>query len=192
MPQVLKKMINLKRNIKLFFQSPIEFLWSYTYPTDKKIKIFPYDPDVNKTGKNLKNLISKNIPGLTVYLIGSAAFKISGQRDIDLIALSDPKHFPKYLPGLVRLFGNADKTRKEFVEWHFTKNGCEIELILGDPNSRVCRGPLKSFNILSSNKSLLKEYEQIKLKSNGLSMREYKRVRLEFFNRIIRENKETK
>ena len=67
----------------------------------------------------------------------------------------------------------------------FTRDNFDVELYLTDRNSPTLKEQIKTFEILRDNPKLQKEYEQIKLASNGLSFREYMRRKYEFFNKIL-------
>lgn len=175
----------LRRELSLLAKSPREYIYSYTFPTNKTIKIEKYNPRVTKLGESFIKKLRAKHPELKIYFVGSAVLKIAGQKDIDLFVVSKPKNFHIYLPTLCTLFGEPMKKRKNFIEWHLEKNGCSIEVLLIDPLNNIFRGPLKTFTILKNNQRLRREYERIKLKSNGVSVREYKKRRLEFFNRIM-------
>jgi len=44
---------------------------------------------------------------------------------------------------------------------------------------------IKVYDILKSNKELLKEYEELKLKFNGKSFIDYQRAKYMFYNKIL-------
>jgi hypothetical protein len=48
----------------------------------------------------------------------------------------------------------------------------------------ISRNTIRTFKRIQKNKNFLREYEKLKIKSNGVSVREYKRRRLEFFNYV--------
>ncbi len=169
------------RDIMLFLRAPKEFLFSFTYPTNTYVTIKPYDPKVTDMGKDIIKEIHKVYPELIVHLLGSTALEIAGQRDIDLIAECSASDFNRYLPGLVKLFGEPEKTHTLFVEWSFTKSDCDIQFLLIDPKAPLYKKMIKTNKKLASSKKLAKAYEKVKLEANGVSVREYARRRLEFF-----------
>lgn len=77
--------------------------------------------------------------------------------------------------------GKPKNTHDAFVEWSFTESEYPVELYLTEPPERQ----IKVFEILKSNKELLKEYEELKLKFNGKSLRDYQRAKYEFYSRIL-------
>lgn len=173
-------------DVSLFLQTPKNYLYLFTYPTNKFVRIKPYNSGLQDTADKIINRINKAIPDLKIYFVGSASFHISGQGDIDLVARSKSKNFSKYLPLLIKLLGNPSKKRTKFIEWHFTYNKHKVELLLADPSSSNFKNELKIYKILRKNKKLLKEYESIKKNLTGLSIREYTRRRMPFFNKLLR------
>ncbi len=117
--------------------------------------------------------------------MGSVALGIVGQKDIDIYALADTEDFGKYLPTFEKLFGKLDKqgkyVKKTFVEWKFQKDSYEVEVYLTESPERQ----IKVFEILKSNKKLLKEYENLKLSFNGKRYKDYQKAKYEFYNRIL-------
>lgn len=178
----------LRRDFFLLLDNPRDYLYTFTYSNVKKVNIYPYNHKVNKLGHSLTEKIHAKFPELSVYFLGSAKLGILGQRDIDLMASCQYKNFDTYLPYLTFLFGKPDKRRKKFVEWHFRKNRCDIELLLIDPSSHMFQSPLKIYELLNNNKRYLQEYIKIKQMSDGIPIREYNRKRMEFFNRILKES----
>ncbi len=152
---------------------------------NKKVSIYPFDPKGKALGETIVKQIKNHFPNLEVLFMGSVALGISGQKDIDIYALAYPKDFGKYLPIFEKLFGKVDKqwkyVKKTFVEWKFKKDGYEIEIYLTEPPERQIR----VYEILKSNKELLKEYQKLKLEFNGKSFRDYQKAKYEFYNKIL-------
>lgn len=151
----------------------------------RKVSVFPYDPYGKKLGKSIVSKIKSVFPNVNVIFMGSVALEISGQKDIDIYILADPKNFGEFLPGLEKLFGDINKkgdyVKKKFVEWKFGQEGYDIEIYLTEPPETQIR----VYEILRSNKELLKEYEKLKMKFNGKSYKEYQRAKYEFYNSIL-------
>jgi len=154
-------------------------------PEGKKVFIKPFDPKAKKVGNLIVSKIKKELPDLEVLFMGAAALEIAGQNDIDIYALADPKDFNKYLPTFENLFGKLAKqgkyVKKTFIEWKFKKNGYEVEVYLTEPPERQIR----VFEILKSNKKLLKEYEDLKVSFDRKSYKDYQKAKYEFYNRIL-------
>lgn len=174
-----------QREMLLLTQTPKEYIYTFTYPANKRIKIEEYDPHVTQVGIKLIKKIQKKLPNLKVCFIGSAALQILGQKDIDLIAESSPKDLEKYLPSLFSILGQPAKKRRKFMEWHVKHDNCTIELIIADPSSNILKVSMATFQLLKNNKKLLRIYEQLKSDSDGLSIREYNKRKLLFFNKIL-------
>ena len=117
--------------------------------------------------------------------MGSVALGISGQKNIDIYALAGPKDFNKYLPIFEKLFGKVDKqgkyVKKTFIEWKFKKDGYEIEIYLTEPPERQ----IQVYEVLKSNKKLLKEYEDLKSSFDGKSYKDYQKAKYKFYNKIL-------
>lgn len=156
-----------------------------TIPEEKIVQIKLYNPKVREVGNSIVQSIKNKIPDVEVLFMGASVLGIAGQNDIDINVLSIPSKYGKYLPSLIELFGEPTKSNPNLIKWEFIENGFEVELYLTDKNSPLLQRQIKTFNILKDNPELAKEYEKIKLNSNGLSFREYMRVKFEFFNRIL-------
>ncbi len=162
----------------MFLKGPKQYLYLYTYPSDKYVKIKPYDPKVTELGNKLISRIHKLYPKLKIHFFGSAALKIAGQRDIDLFAVSNPKDFDKYLPGLIKILGLPKKRRRNFIEWSLSKNKCDIQFVLVSPNNPMFARNIRAYKLLKKNKQA---YEKLKMESNGDSFRECEKKKLKFF-----------
>ena len=153
---------------------------------NRKVSIHPFNSKGKALGEAIVKQIKNHFPKLKVLFMGSVALGISGQKDIDIYALAEPKDFGKYLPIFEKLFGKVDKkgkyVKKSFVEWKFNKDGYEIEIYLTEPPERQ----IKVYEILKSNKKLLKEYEGLKLSFDGKSYKDYQKAKYEFYNKILK------
>lgn len=147
----------------------------------RKVAIYPFDPKAKRVGESIVAKIKKALPKSKVLFMGAAALGIGGQNDVDIYVLAKQVEFDKYLPPLEKLFGKPKHSHKTFIEWAFDKNGYHVELYLTEPPERQT----KVFEILKSDKKLLKEYEELKLKFNGKSFRDYQKAKYEFYNRIL-------
>ncbi|MFH1971350.1 MAG: GrpB family protein [Patescibacteria group bacterium] len=157
-------------------------------PTDKTVHIFPYDPQVEKIAEALTQSVKNIYPNLGVKHMGASALGISGQNDIDIYAFSNPKNFYKYTPGLIKLFGKPKNKHETFYEWKFEKDGFDIEFYLTEKDSITMKKQIKVFEILRKDKSLLREYEQLKESMNGKSFKKYQEKKYRFYHRIIDKN----
>ena len=155
----------------------------------RKASVFPFDPKGKLLGDEIVLKIKHSFPNTKIKFMGSVALGIDGQKDIDIYVLVNPKDFGDYLPGLEKLFGEVNKqgnyVKKRFVEWKFKQEGYDIEIYLTEPPDRQ----IKVYEILKSNKELLKEYEGLKWRFNGKSYRDYQEAKYKFYNKILIENK---
>lgn len=152
---------------------------------DKITKIYPFDNQITKIVNEIITSIVKICSDLEIKHMGASALEISGQNDIDIYAFSDPKDFDKYLSGLTELFGKPLHVHETFIEWGFVKNGFDTEFYLTSKDSETMKKQIAVFEILSSNKKLLKEYEKLKLSMNAKPFREYQRKKYEFYHMIL-------
>lgn len=181
MNTIKKTIKRLSEDIYLFYKGPKEYLYSFTYSRTDKVAIEKYDPEVTKFGQSLIKSISKEYPKLKVNFFGSAALKVAGQRDVDLFVESKAENFDRYLPVFIKLFGKPIKRRREFIEWNFSKNGIDVELLLIDPRSRMLQRQIRAFRLLKNNRE---EYALLKSRCIGLSSREYEREKALFFYKV--------
>lgn len=164
--------------------TPNQEKYLLTIPEDRMVKIKPFDPKAKETAQEIIRQINSKIPDLEIFYGGASALGIAGQNDIDLNLLSAPEEYNKYIPILIELFGQPSKTNPSLVKWGFEQNGFDVELYLTDRSSPLLQEQIKTFEILRDNPSYQKEYEQIKLASNGLPFREYMRKKYKFFNKL--------
>lgn len=163
-------------------ESQIRYL--ETIPEAFLASVKPWDAKAAETAKKLIKKIN-TLTGLEVFWSGALALGISGQNDIDLSILTNPKNFEKYLDRLISILGEPTKKGKENILWRITKSGYRIDAYLGDQNSESIKLHKKIFELLNNDKNLLKEYELLKEEANGLSMKEYQKRKYEFYNRIL-------
>lgn len=64
-----------------------------------------------------------------------------------------------------------------------TQDGVDIAIYLTKPPERQIR----VYEILKSNKNLLKEYETLKQRFNNKKYKDYQRAKYEFYNKILEE-----
>lgn len=151
-------------------------------PNDKIVSIRPFDPKARKVGDGIVRRIKKEFPKLNILFMGATALGIAGQNDIDIYVLSSQQDFNRYLPTLERIYGKPKHIHKTFIEWKFDEDSFDVDLYLTEPPERQ----IKVFEILKSDKKLLKEYEDLKLGFNGKSFRDYQKTKYEFYSRILR------
>lgn len=158
-------------------------------PRDKKVFIHPFNPQATITAERIIELIKNMYPTLEVKHMGASALKISGQNDLDIYAFSNPIDFDKYLPGLIKIFGNPLHAHGTFIEWSFNKNGFDVQFYLTQKDSPTMQKQIEVFEILKNDPKLLKEYENLKNSLDGKYFKEYQRNKYEFYNRILHSHK---
>lgn len=156
-----------------------------TLPSDKRVKIYPFNKRVSRTAEKIIRRIANVCPDLKIVHMGASALGISGQNDLDIYVLSEPRDFEKYLPELIKLFGEPKSKHETFIGWEFVKDGYAVELYLTDPGSTLMKQQIAVFEILNNDRELLSEYKKLKEDMNGKSFREYQRKKYEFFNIIL-------
>ncbi len=172
-------------NLKLFMQTPREFLYLYAYSPRKRVRIKPYNPKALRVGRRVVKRIEKMHPDLSVHFIGSAVLHLPGQNDVDLYVPVAPYDIPRYLPGFIKLFGTPDKSRKRFAEWHVRVDGVRVDLLLVDPLLDMFYKPMSTHETLVRHPRLLKQYRDMKTSLNNVPIREYQKQRLLFFNKVL-------
>ena len=157
-----------------------------TIPDNRVAQIAPFNPDVQKTAHNIISEIESVLPSLKVTYLGSSKLGIAGENDIDLNILSGDD-FHAALPILTKLFGEPTKVKmdKKNVRGEFIRDGFPVEIHVADVITPSLQERMDTQKILENDKELLKEYEQLKLQSNGLPWREYQKRKYEFWNKIL-------
>ncbi len=155
-----------------------------TIPEDKVVKIIPFSPKSREITEEVIRQVHQVFPELEVLFIGAAALGIFGQNDLDINILCPTGDFDKYCPGLTKVFGEP-AIKGTSIKWSFARGEYEVELYLTDPESPSFKEQLRVFNLLKNNAELLKEYEELKKSSEGISFREYQKRKYEFYNRIL-------
>lgn len=153
--------------------------------TDKVACILPFDPKTQTVAQNLINEIKKALPETKIIYQGSTYLGIAGENDIDLTVINSD--FEKALKSITDLFGEAKNIDSEskYAHWDFKQEGFDVDMGLQTKMTPMLEEQLKTQEILEENNDLKMEYEQMKLKSNGLPWKEYLIRKYEFWNRVI-------
>ena len=162
------------------------YLKNLSYDKSKKVvHIYPWNPGLRKTAHELMLEIQKLLPGARLFFLGSAALEIPGMNDID-ISIVSAGTFDDDRKKLSDLYGGStDSHGRRYSLWEFERGGFPVELSLNNDIARQLQEQIDTCEILKQNPDSLKEYEQIKLGSEGLPFREYMRRKYEFFNRVL-------
>ena len=155
-----------------------------TLPDGKVIVVQPFDPKSQEVAKEIIDQLKRVLPELEIHFGGAAVLAVAGQNDIDINILTTPEEFDKYSPIVEKLFGEPVR-RGMSVKWAFVKDGFDIELYLSNKNSSNFQDQIRVFDILSGNKALRDQYEQIKMPYGPIDFKEYMRKKYEFFNKIL-------
>lgn len=155
-----------------------------TLPDDKIIVVKPFDPKVQEVAKGIIDQLKIALPELTIHFGGAAALGIAGQNDIDINILATPEEYDKYSPIIEKIFGEP-KRKGTSIKWEFVRDGFDVELYLNDKNSKNLQEQIHVFEVLSENKELRDQYEQIKMPYGPIDFKEYMRKKYEFFNKIL-------
>ena len=158
-------------------------------PDGKVIEVKPYDPRVQKVADEIINQITEVLPDSDLHFGGAAALGIAGQNDIDISILYDPLEFDRHFSYLEKLFGHPSRIgtspKNKSVKWEFQRDDFDVELYITLKGSPASQEQIKVFGLLSQNKALRDEYEQIKLPYGPIDFKEYMRKKYEFFNKIL-------
>lgn len=155
-----------------------------TLPDGKIVEVKPFDPRVQEIARKIIEELERVVPGLPIVWGGASALGIAGQNDIDINIPVTKDEYDVYSPAIEKLFG-APKRRGNSIKWEFVLDGFEVELYLNDKNSTNVLEQIKVFEILSQNKNLRDEYEQIKLPYGPIDFKQYMRKKYAFFNKIL-------
>lgn len=156
-----------------------------TIPEQKLVTIYPFTFELEATANELMLAAQTAVPTLEVRHMGAAALGLSGQGDIDIYVLCDPKDFATHLSELSKVFGPPIRERETSITWAFEKNGFPVELYLTDPTSEAMQEQTTMFELLRDNTEVRHEYEALKESLNGHSFRDYQAAKYEFYNRAL-------
>lgn len=171
--------------MKAFIKTPKDYIYLITYSHNEKVKIEDFDMKVKEKGQSLKKKIETTYNDIKVEFIGSTALELPGQNDIDLVIPCAPSNFEKYLPGLIKIFGNPKVKRDNFIEWTAKRGKISIDVLMIDQKSNRYRRMVKRFHLMKENSNLREAYGRFKEEIKGKSMREYEHKKLKFFNLVI-------
>ena len=157
-----------------------------TLPEDRVTKVVPFDPATQATANEIIKEIKASLPLAEIFYIGSSKLGIAGENDIDLTVMANG-HFESYMNAMEDLYGKPLHVNSDtkYVKWEFDRNGFPVELHLGDVMTPNLQEQIDTQAILEQDESLRKEYEQIKIKANGLPWKEYLKIKYEFWNKIL-------
>lgn len=171
-----------QRKYKMFTSDEIEYI--NKIPRDKKVIFRSYDKNIPIIVSEYINKIKSVEPKLKIVHIGSSSLKISGQGDIDILVLCSSDTFNKHRTIISKVLGEPLKGIN-IIEWHFEKDGHDIEVYLSDPDDERTKRQLKVWDILKNNSNKLTEYESLKTTAANLSYKEYQKRKFEFYHNLL-------
>lgn len=174
-------------HLDLFWRTPKDYLYSYSYSTHTKPDITDFNPDSKKIGETFKRKIKRAVPSLTVDFVGSASFGIMGEKDIDILAACAPSQMKTVTRKLSKLLGEPVKVKPFVVEWTYPYKNASVEVTLFDKTHPLYIRKIAIYRILVQDKNVRKQYAELKKRSKGQSMREYDRSKLHFFTKLRNE-----
>ena len=157
-----------------------------TVPEGGSVKISPFDPATQIAAREIISEINVVLPSTQIFYIGSSKLGIAGENDIDIAVIANGQ-FNEYLETIKKLYGQPrhENLDSKYIKWEFVKNSFPVELHLNDVITPNLQEQLDTQRLLEENEDFRKEYEQMKLGSNGLSEREYLKRKYEFWNLIL-------
>jgi len=153
-------------------------------PDGRIVVVKPFDPKVKEVANRIINQLKTALPELKIHFGGAAALGIAGQNDIDINILTTPEEYDRHSPIIETIFGEP-KIHGTSIKWEFVKDGFDVELYLTDKNLPSLQDQIRVFEILSQNKTLRDQYEQIKMPYGPIDFKEYMRKKYAFFNKIL-------
>jgi GrpB-like predicted nucleotidyltransferase (UPF0157 family) len=185
--QIIPKNI-LKTNFKYRLMKYIlclkDILYSYSYSNKTKIIISPYDRMSGQVAKKIITKIHELNFKLPVHFVGSSALKIAGIRDIDILIECPKEKLSLIYPMITKIWNNPVKNKGEYIEWIFSLDGFEVDILLIDPKSIIFLRDINIFQSLKNNPVYLRKYEKLKISLNGKSLREYDIAKCKFLKSV--------
>src|ERR1700722_1417399 len=157
-----------------------------TIPEDRVAHVIPFDPAAQTTAQEIITELKSVLPVAEIYYIGSSKLGIAGENDIDMTVMGGDE-FEHYLTIMEQKYGQPAKKNlpNKYVKWEFIRNNFPVELHLNETVTPNFQEQLDTQKIFENNPEILKEYEQVKLASNGLPWKEYIKRKYEFWNKIL-------
>lgn len=157
-----------------------------TIPKDKIAKVVPFDSATQAVAQELISEIKSVLPRAEIFYIGSSKLGIAGKNDIDMTVMANG-NFDEYHKVMEQIYGKPQHINigNKYIKWELTRNNFPVELHLNDVVTPNFQEQLDTQKILENDTALRKEYEQLKIESNGLSWRHYMKRKYEFWNKIL-------
>lgn len=150
------------------------------------IKIVPYNPKAKEVFKVIKARLIKVLGNIRISHRGSTALKISGQGEIDLYVPVSKKDFNVTVKKLEKHLGKPGSLyalkRARFVAYI---DSIKIEIFVINKNDSGWKMSVRFETRLKNNPKMLRDYEKLKIKANGLSTQKYYTLKIAFINKVI-------
>ncbi|MBU1039229.1 GrpB family protein [Patescibacteria group bacterium] len=161
--------------------------WLKHLSTIDKIKIIPFDQTAEEKFLKVKQKI-QNVLGqkIKVEHHGATSLGISGQDEIDIYLPVLATEFNSLIKPLKKMYGEPKSLYPlERIRFVTKYQGKHIDIFLINKKHADWKKAVKFETYLRNNPKSLKDYQQLKEKSNGLSVQEYYRKKIEFINRVL-------
>jgi len=175
-----------KRYFKLLITNPRDFIYSVLCSSDKKTKLFEFNPKSLTIAQEIIKKIKSKINDSIITLVGSAGLQIPGRKEIDIVVETRKSSLKKNIKILTEIFGAPAKTRRTFAEWNFKYKGYYVELTLAVFFCKISGRMLYGYRLLKQNPKLRQKYIELKRKNKNAPEREYNIIRTEFFDNILK------
>ena len=154
--------------------TPAQLGYLETVPIDKIARVVAFDPASQITAQEIITEIKTDCPTAKVFYIGSSKLGIAGENDIDLTIIAG-NSFDNCGQAFVKRFGKPkhQNRKNHSTTWEFTRNTFPVELHLSNSIDAGFQEQLDTQEILEHDKELCLQYEQLKLRYDGLPWKEY-------------------
>jgi GrpB-like predicted nucleotidyltransferase (UPF0157 family) len=161
--------------------------WLEHLSNSRRIKIVPYDPDVQNIFNAQRNEILNILGQQTIVLHGgSSGLGISGQDEIDIFIPVSRALFDKTVKKLTVAYGlPGSYYAQERVRFNRYVKRKKIEVFVVNKSSVRWKRSVAFENYLRTHSVALKAYNKLKEEANGKGVKDYYRLKLEFANEVI-------
>jgi hypothetical protein len=162
--------------MKALNKFPPEYFLKYK---EKPVKIKPFNPKAKVIAEDLiKDLFDL---GVNASLIGSTAYGISGQGDVEVAVYPEKSQWKKILTTLEEKYGKPLQKENDFVQFGVKDN--EFDLCVNVLKGYEAKVINKLTEYMLSRPDLILEYEKLKVKYS-YSRREYQIQKNKFLTEV--------
>ena len=150
---------------------------------EKPVVLKPYDPKAQVIAEELIKTIKSWLKGLDIDVMikGSTAYQIIGKGDIEIGIYGNEGNWDKVKTILTSKYGEPDNLENDYFRFTRSYKDFEVEIVTLKGYEGKLDRAITSF--LIQNSKLLRQYEEIKLKS-AFSKREYQIQKNKFFTKV--------